>query len=375
MRIWSISIGRVFGVELRLHITFVLLLFLVVSQATEAGVSAGRGLALFFIILGAVLWHELCHGLAAAHSGVRSRQLVLLPIGGVAIANPQAESDEPRDLWTELRIALAGPIGNILVALICGTFLAAVAPELSLWGRPLIHAGNLLRSLVWINGGLALLNLMPAYPLDGGRILRAWMARDSVLSPSDAWQIATRKAVNVGQGFAMLITLLGIVNHFNIWATLIGFFIFVAAHIEDRTLIFQNIVDNVRMEEIMLTDFSTLSPADTLEDALLKAVHSLQDDFPVVRGTDLVGVISRNRIVEALRQNGNGYVQGCMNRGFEIAQPQDSLSMAFRKIAKRGLTLVPIVDKERLVGIVTLQNLTRSMGLLNESRRVKRELE
>ncbi len=375
MRIWSISIGRLFGIELRVHITFVLLLFLVVSQATEAGVSAGHGVALFFIIFGAVLWHELCHGLAAAHAGIKTRQVVLLPIGGVAIANPQAEADEPRDFWVELRVALAGPIGGLLVALISGTFLAALAPEISLWNRPLIHAGNLLRSLVWINGGLALLNLMPAYPLDGGRILRAAMARSSVLSASDAWQLATRKAVNIGQGFAMLVTLLGIVNHFNIWATLIGFFIFVAAHIEDRTLIFQNVVDSVRMEEIMLTDFSTLSPADTLEDALSKAVHSLQDDFPVVRGTDLVGVISRNHIVEALRQEGNGYVQGCMNRGFEIAQPQDSLAMAFRKIAKRGLTLVPIVDKERLVGIVTLQNLTRSMGLLNESRRVKREME
>jgi len=172
----------------------------------------------------------------------------------------------------------------------------------------------------------------------------------------------------------MLLTLLGLVNS-NVWAMLIGFFIFVAAHIEDRTLLFQNIVDNVRMEEIMLTDFSTLSPADTLQDALHKAVHTLQDDFPVVRGNDLVGTISRNRIVEALRSEGNGYVQGFMNRALEIAQPDDSLATAFRKITRRGLTLIPVVDRQRLVGIVTLQNLTRSIGLLAETRKLKRESE
>jgi Zn-dependent protease/predicted transcriptional regulator len=372
MRIWSISIGRIFGIDIRIHLTFVLLLFLVVTQATEAGVSATRGIVLFLTMLGAVLLHELAHALVAVQSGVRARQLVLLPIGGVALFNPQADSDEPRNFALELRAALAGPALNLLVALVFASILTGVAPDVGLWSRPWIHAGHLLRSLVWINAGLALLNLMPAYPLDGGRILRAWLARSTQPSGAEAWHAATRKVVGVGQGFAMLLTLLGIVN-FNIWAMLIGFFIFVAAHIEDRTLLFQNIVDNVRMDEIMLTDFSTLSPADTLEDAMNKAVHSLQDDFPVVRGNSLVGTISRHKIVEALRAEGNGYIQGVMNRGYEIAAPSESLASAFRKITRRGLTLIPIVDRERLVGIVTLQNLTRSMGLLAETRRMKRD--
>ena len=129
------------------------------------------------------------------------------------------------------------------------------------------------------------------------------------------------------------------------------------------------------MEDIMLTDFSTLSPADTLEDALHKAVHSLQDDFPVVRGSDLVGVINRQTIVDRLRREGNGYVQAAMSKAFEIASKSESLASAFRKLTGRGLTLIPVVDEERLVGIVTLQNLMHSMGLLAESRRLRRQAE
>src|SRR5207253_5031704 len=121
----------------------------------------------------------------------------------------------------------------------------------------------------------------------------------------------------------------------------------------------------------MLTGFSTLSPADSLEDALSKAVHSLQDDFPVVRGSDMVGVISRHSILEALRSEGNGYVQSAMNKAYEVAHRGESLASAFGKITHRGATLIPVVENERLVGIVTLQNLMHSMTLLAETRRLR----
>ena len=159
------------------------------------------------------------------------------------------------------------------------------------------------------------------------------------------------------------------------WLMILGVFMFMAAQMEERSVMFQSVVETVRMEDIMLTDFSTLSPADTLEDALNKAIHSLQDDFPVVRGGDLVGVINRQTIVERLRREGNDYVQGAMSKAFEIASRTESLASAFRKLTGRGLTLIPIVDQERLVGIVTLQNLMHSMGLLAESKRLRRQME
>ena len=132
-------------------------------------------------------------------------------------------------------------------------------------------------------------------------------------------------------------------------------------------------LQSVRLEEVMLTDFATLSPADTLEDALEKAVHTLQDDFPVVRGSDMVGVVSRQKILDALRAEGNGYVQSVMNRIFDVAAKQESLASAFHKLSARNLSIIPIVDEQRLVGIVTLQNLMHSMSLLAESRKLRRE--
>src|SRR5207302_11449625 len=133
-------------------------------------------------------------------------------------------------------------------------------------------------------------------------------------------------AVSISSALAMVLILAGLFS--NAWLTMVGVIIFSAAQLEERVIIFQSVLDNVRLEEVMLTDFATLSPADTLEDALEKAVHSLQDDFPVVRGSDMVGVSSRQRILEALRMEGNGYVQAVMNKLFEASVPQVSLARA-----------------------------------------------
>jgi CBS domain-containing protein len=152
----------------------------------------------------------------------------------------------------------------------------------------------------------------------------------------------------------------------------VGFMLFMAVQIEDRSLLFQRVIETVRLEEVMLTEFSTLSPADTLQDALDKAVHTLQDDFPVVRGADLVGVISKQTIIEALRSGNEGYVQSAMRRAFEIGSRHDSLAQAFKKLTS-GSPVLPIVENERLIGIVTLQNLMHSMGLLAESRKLRRD--
>ena len=231
-----------------------------------------------------------------------------------------------------------------------------------------IPTRDLVRSFFWANIFLGAFNLLPAYPMDGGRVLRAMFAERM------DYIRATRRAVTVGQMFAIAFILIGLVSS-NGWLVMIGVFLFIGSQLEDRSAVFQSVLQSVNMREVMLTDFKTLSPADTLEDALHKAVHSLQDDFPVVRGTDLVGTISRQNIVEALRFQGNGYVQGVMNRMFDVAYTSDSLATVFRKLGRQGSNLVPVVDGDHLVGIVTMQNLTHSMALLAESRRLKREAE
>jgi Zn-dependent protease/CBS domain-containing protein len=296
----------------------------------------------------------------AIRSGVKVRGIVLLPIGGITFM----ENDGPhtgKSATRDIRISAAGPLINLGIGL--GSAAACVLLlHMNLLGRPLISPENLAKSFVWSNLFLGLFNLLPAYPMDGGRVLR------SVFAQRMDYVQATRKAVTIGQGFAALFMVAGI---WSPWLMMIGVFVFIGAQIEDRTAIFQSVLETVRIEEVMLTDFATLSSADTLEDALHKAVHSLQDEFPVIRGSDLVGIISRQRILDALR-SGNGYVQGVMSRGFQIAQKTESLAVIFRRIGSKGLSLVPVVDGGRLVGIVTMQNLTHSMALLAESRKLQR---
>jgi CBS domain-containing protein len=216
-----------------------------------------------------------------------------------------------------------------------------------------------------VNLCLGILNFLPAYPLDGGRLVRVYFARTMDV-PS-----ATRRVVTISSAISMVMIFGGLFT--DPWLTMVGVIVFSAAQLEERALVFQSVLDDVRLEEVMLTDFATLSPADTLEDALEKAVHSLQDDFPVVRGSDMVGVISRQRILDALRAEGNGYVQAVMNKIFEVSVRQDSLGTAFRKLTGRNSSIIPVVEDQRLVGIVTLQNLMHSMSLLAESRKLRRD--
>jgi Zn-dependent protease/CBS domain-containing protein len=370
MRNWSIPAGRIFGVELRIHLTFFfLLIFVWLTEATAHGpANPGRGLALVGIIFGSVVLHELGHALVGVRVGVPAKAIILLPIGGVTLLDETQRPLEPGGItWKrDIRIALAGPLVNLVIAVAAGGILLAVAPEIQLWAKPYVYSGNLPRSLVWANLGLALFNLLPAYPMDGGRVLRALFSRR--MDPVRA----TRRAVSIGQAFATVFMLIGIVWPSYVGLTMIGFFLFIAAQLEERSAVFQSVLETVRLEDIMLTDFATLSPADTLEDALEKAVHSLQDDFPVIRGSDMVGVISKQKILQALRAEGNGYVQAVMNRIFEVAQKKESLASAFRKLTARNLSIIPVVEDERLIGIVTLQNLMHSMALLAESRKLRK---
>jgi len=369
MRSWSIPVGRLFGVEIRIHLTFFFLLLfsLGMEKATQDGAAAMRVFGLVGIIFGSVVLHELGHALVARGSGVPAKGIILLPIGGVTILDEAHAIPDPINAWKrDIRIAMAGPLVNLFIAGISALILLSVVPGFPLLAKPLVDSSALLRSLVWANVYLGLFNLLPAYPMDGGRVLRALFTRRMDLVQ------ATQRAVRIGNVFSILFMMVGMLVS-NWWLVMIGFFLFVGAQLEERSAMFQSVLQRVRLEEIMLTDFATLSPADTLEDALDKAVHTLQDDFPVVRGGDMVGVISKQKILDALRAEGNGYVQAAMNRIFEVASKQESLASAFRKLSSRNLSIIPVVDEQHLVGIVTLQNLMHSMALLAESRKLRKE--
>jgi len=369
MRSWSFPLMRVMGLELRLHMFFVLLLGFCILFANVAGISVTRACALWTLILVAVLVRELARILAAAYLALELRNVLLLPIGGLfAYASPQSSdrANEPRIVRT---MALIGPLANLgFAALLAGLILAA-SPGIPLFVKPWVTPLHLLRSAVCINLLLAAIHLLPAYPLDMGRILRRAVSGPQAPAP----QFSIPRVLT--QTIPILLFVFGAIYQIP-WMLVAGFFIPIGAHLDDQGMLFQSVVDTVRMGDIMLTDFSALSPSDTFEDALEKAVHSLQDDFPVVRGRNLVGVVSKQHILDALHSEGNGYIQGIMLRAFHVAQTGDSLGSAFRRITGgRGLSLVPVIEGERIVGIVTLQNLMHSMGLLSEGRRRRQQEE
>jgi len=371
MRSLSIYAGRFLGVEFRIHLSFLVLIFYIAWPFLVDFDSRAlpRALGLSGLALLCVFLHEVGHALAALRVGIPIRGIVLLPLGGIPFPGRDPDLEGSPRLAEEIRVAVAGPAVSAFLAAVSGLIVLGTAGSHKLLAQPWIDVTALGKSFFWLNALLFGVNLLPAFPLDGGRVLRAWMTASRNID----YRRATRRAVTIGHLFAAAFILAG--GWSSPWLMLIGLFLFMATQIEERTALFYSVAETVKMEDIMLTHFSTLSPADTLQDALAKAVHTLQDDFPVVSGGDLVGVINRQTIVERLRREGNGYVQSAMNRAFEIASRTETLAEASSKLAIPGLTLIPVVEQERLVGIVTPQNLIHCMGLLQVSRQLKKRME
>jgi CBS domain-containing protein/Zn-dependent protease len=378
MRGWSFPVGRFFGVEVRIHAFFLLLLAVAIGVGSLAGASSGRLLTLWLLLLFAVVVREVARALAAAWFGLDLRGILLLPTGGLFTYATVDATERAAEPAMQRRMAAIGPLASIGAGLLLGAIVLASAPGIDLGGRPWIEPSHLLRAMVWLNLLLGAINLLPALPLDGGRVFQVGTPgrrpngkverRVANAGGFRLWGLGG----GLGQWIAVALIVAGILMN-NMWLGVMGAFVLIGAHMENQGLLVQSDVDTVRMRDVMLTQFSTLSASDTLEDALQRAVHSMQDVFPVVRGGTLVGAVSRQNIVEALASEGNSYVQGVMTKSFQTALPDDSLVKTLRRIlGEQGAQLVPVMEGERIVGIVTPQNLSQSMGLLNQSRRMKR---
>lgn len=372
--------GRFFGVEVRLHAFFLLLLAMAVALGALANTNPARVLALWLLLLFAVIVREVARSLAAAWFGLDLRGILLLPTGGLLSWGTLDSAERANSPEVERPIALAGPIASIAFGLLLAGIILASAPgwSISIVARPWISPAHLLRAAVWLNLLLGVINLLPAFPLDGGRLLRSGgyvhgapggKERRRSPTPRRAFGFGLRNSFALWLAVALVV---GGVLMPNLWLLLLGGFLLIGAQMDSAHLAASD-AGEVRMRDIMLTQFSTLSASDTLEDALQRAVHTMQDVFPVVRGATLVGSVSRQNLLEALAAHGNSYVQGVMQRSFQTAQPDDSLVKTLRRImGEHGAQLVPVMEGERIVGIVTPQNLSQSMGLLNQSRRVRR---
>ncbi|GAC1358141.1 MAG: site-2 protease family protein [Acidobacteriaceae bacterium] len=366
MRGWSFAAGRWFGVELRVHAFVLVLLGLTVGSSTYAGVSAGRGILLWLLILAAVAMREVARAMVAAWEGLELQSILLLPTGGLLSYGNSESNEAASSDRTQWRMSLAGPITNAGFGLVITGLMLSLTPGLSLWEHPWITPTRLLRSAVWVNLLLGFVHLLPAAPLDGGRLLRGRLVRAKGVMPG------ARTASSVAQSVAFALVLGG-ASLANLWLVALGVLVMFGPQLESDSLLLDSDVDAITMRDVMLRNFNTISASETLEGALESAVHSLQDVFPVVRGGNVVGAVSRQGIVEALRADGNGYVQGVMTRTLATARPEDSLVKTLRRMmGARGVQMVPVVEGERVVGIITPQNLAHSMRMLNQRRRLRR---
>src|SRR5579862_8547080 len=287
---WSWRIGRLLGIDVYMHATFlILLLWLGVSYYLPHHRMADviNGLTLIVALFGIVILHEMGHALTARRFGIRTRDITLLPIGGVARLERM-----PEDPKQEFLVALAGPAVNVVLAgllflTIVLTGAALTVPDLRLAGE------NILSNLLWINLVLATFNMAPAFPMDGGRVLRALLAMRM------DYVHATQAAASVGQALALVFGLVGL--FYNPFLVFIALFVWMGAAAESSMVQMKAGLGGIPVARVMITDFKTLKPDEPLSQAAEHLLAGYQQDFPVVDGGErLLGLLTRSRLVDGL---------------------------------------------------------------------------
>ena len=365
MRGWAFPLGKYFGVELRLHTYFVLLMPCMMLFGSTFTGQAFRGFALWLLLLAAVLVRETGRCIALAVAGRTPSRLVLLPTGAVPVA-PE-EGVGRLSPGVDRLLATVGPLCNFFAGITMALLMYAATASINLFEKPWFTPSHLLRSAIWCQILLGGLNLLPAFPLDAGVLLRTQLGqiRGEVAG--------TRAVLGISQSIALILVLLGALMG-NTWVLLMGVMVLLSSRGELKTVLALSTAESITMEDVMLREFSTLSASDTLEQALRRSVQSLQEVFPVVRGPVLVGAITRNTLMMALRVDGDGYVQSVMEKQVEVVAPGDLLAPALRRMqGYRGAQLLHVLRDERLVGIVTPANLAQAMAVVSRSRRMERK--
>jgi Zn-dependent protease/CBS domain-containing protein len=352
---WSFQIGTLFGIPIRLHVTFLLLLLVFTVGAKGGGIQIYPvGLIMVALLFGCVLVHELCHSLVAVRKGVPVTSITLLPIGGMAEMATLPE--EPVD---EVQIAVAGPLASFILAgfiLLLGGSLGQAEDTLKLPLRADFGSsvGALFSRLFWANIVLGVLNLVPAFPMDGGRVLRgALAARIGIVQ-------ATRWAVTFGQAFAVMLYFAGWLFPGLRWLIVLAIFIYIGAEGEEEDVEFRSEIADVPAGDAMLPRFDHLSPHVTIPDSLDMLRHSQQDDFPVLADRKLVGMVSKNDVLTALREMPPDAVVGeIMHSDFITCSPDTPMGQVFREMERHGKDVVPVLENKNLVGLISFDQIGR----------------
>jgi Zn-dependent protease len=347
----SWRIGRIAGIDVHLHFTFLLLLgwvalshYLQRQNWQEALDGLGFTLSLFTI----VVLHELGHALTARRFGIRTRDITLLPIGGVA--RLERIPEKPRQ---ELLVALAGPAVNVVLAgLLFGVLM--VGSELSAAKEFKLVGGHFLAKLMWVNVSLAVFNLLPAFPMDGGRVLRA------VLAMRMDYVRATNLAASIGQGMAWVFGFIGLFT--NPFLIFIALFVWMGAAQEAGQAQLKSALAGLPVSRVMMTDFRVLEPGDTLARAVEHILAGCQQDFPVVKGGRVVGVLTRGDLLTGLAKQGQlSPVADVMQRNVCTAEAGEMVESVLARLQEDDCRVLPVTRDGELIGVLTTENLGEYM--------------
>lgn len=344
---WSLKIGKVKDIGIYVHASFLILVAWIgfiyyIQTKTLSGVLDG---VLFIIVLfSIVVMHELAHALTAKKFGIKTRDIILLPIGGMS-----RMERIPEKPIHELLIAIAGPLSNIVLAIVIyiGLFFSNHQVD---WQNYSPLTSQFFEKLFVINVVLAIFNLLPAFPMDGGRVLRAALALKL------NYVRATNIAAQIGQFFSIFLGILGLM--YNPILVLIAVFIWIGAASESSMIQLKKALQGIPVSHSMVTDFKTLSTESTLQEIITYLDSGFQHDFPVISNGKVIGIINHFDLIKVLSQgNLNLKASEIMNTNFEVIHPNDMLDQIFLKLQTNGNKAIPVIHNQKIVGLLTLQHL------------------
>ncbi len=356
---WSWKLARVAGIDVYVHGTFVLLIAFIAFSDAIAGhgaeAVASRTL-LILAVFATVVLHEFGHALTARRFGVGTRDITLLPIGGVARLDRMP--DKPNQ---QLLVALAGPGVNLVIAAVLFGVVRLLGGGLGA-ETVLQGGGSFLSQLLWINVSLAVFNLLPGYPMDGGRVLRALLAMR--LPPERATQTGAR----VGQGVAVALSFVGL--FMSPLLIVIAVFVWIGAQAEYSVSKARAALTGLFVRDAMITDFKVVSPTHPLSHAVELTLTGFQQDFPVMDGSRLVGVLTHADVLRGLAERGSQLVvQDAARTEFSTATSSEPIDGAWTRMRQDDCRVAMVLDNDRVVGLLTLAKVGELLALAAASRR------
>lgn len=350
---YSLSLGKILGIRVQIHWTFLILIAWIVFSNLSAGNTTEQTLwAVLFVlaIFLCVTLHEFGHALAARRYGIETQDITLLPIGGLARLTSMPE--KPAE---ELVVALAGPAVNIVISLLIYPFLHISESSIAAVNLRAVDSESFLFSLMAVNLWLAVFNMIPAFPMDGGRVLRA------LLSFRMERAAATRIAAGVGQFLAIGFVILGFFGG-NPFLIFIGFFIFLGAQSEAEFAQTKSALQGYRLADVVMRDFSTLQTHDPIHAAVELLLNGQSRNFLVLDGNLPVGTLSRDEIVRALSQHGTAVPVGnVMNTDVQYLPAEMPLEEAWQRMQQYRVEFAPVMRGQHLAGVVDVENIAEFM--------------